>query len=232
MRYTMLTWAMVIGFAISCSDDEEKPYQCTDCALTPEAVAANDNSGKGIYKGLFVGSSGTIKFNIANSGSTIDAVLILNDVTIPLTTTATYDIANGFEGYFTNSTSGVSIGFYVTADGLDYAVFDLEIDGHPDAMIEVVKELSTALVKVFEGTYSGDGNGTFNMLVRGSEWEVLIDEGYLFSGAIDEGGNLSCDFDDCEFIEVTGKIIGDMASGNWSSNFDDDNGKWKAERTL
>ncbi|MCK6618408.1 MAG: hypothetical protein L6Q51_12275 [Cyclobacteriaceae bacterium] len=159
-------------------------------------------------------------------------ILILDGVTIPLTTTATYDIANGFEGYFTNSTSSVSIGFYVTADGLDYAVFDLEIDGHPDAMIEVVKELSTALVKVFEGTYSGDGNGAFNMLAKGSEWEVLIDEGYLFSGAIDEGGNLSCDFDDCEFIEVTGKIIGDTASGNWSSNFDDDNGKWKAERTL
>jgi hypothetical protein len=254
MRHKMLTWTIVLAVAVSCSDDDEKPYQCTECAQTPEAAAANDNSGKGIYKiitsadrsisaandnsgkgiykGLVVGSSGTIKFNIANSGSTIDAVLILDDVTIPLQTTATYDIANGFEGYFTNSTNGVSIGFYVTADGLDYGVFEIEIDGHADVMIAVVKELSTALAKVFEGTYSGDGNGTFNMLVRDSEWGALVDEGYFFSGAVDENGQLSCDSDDCEFVTVTGKIISDTASGNWSSNFDDDSGKWKANRTL
>lgn len=62
---------------VACSDDETA-YTCKSCTDTPEASAANDNSGQGIYKGLVVGSSGTIKFDIANSGSGIVAVLTMD----------------------------------------------------------------------------------------------------------------------------------------------------------
>lgn len=218
-------------FSFSCSDDET-PYECTTCVTTPEALAANDASGKGIYKGLVVGSSGTIKFNIANSGTTIDAVLILDDETIPLVTTATYSLSSGFEGYFTNAAKGIEIGFYVTVNGFDYSVFSISIPGHAEAQIIVIKELSTSLVKVFEGSYSGDGNGTFNMMIRGSEWEALTDEEYYFIGTVNGANELSCTGIDCQYINVTGKIIDDVVSGNWTSNFNDDEGKWKGERTL
>jgi hypothetical protein len=62
---------------------------CATCSATPTAVAANNTSNKGVYKGVVVGSTGTIKFDIANGGTTVTGTLVLDGVTINLTTTNT-----------------------------------------------------------------------------------------------------------------------------------------------
>jgi uncharacterized protein with FMN-binding domain len=222
--FSLLVW--------SCGDDDEAAYKCKDCVNTPEALAANDASGKGIYKGLVIGSSGTLKINMANNGSTIDAVLVLDDETIELTTEATYDVANGFDGHFFNTAEEIEIGFYVSGDGSEAYVYYMDIPGHPDAIIEVAKEKSNALVKVFEGEYTGSASGAFNMLVQNSEWEVVTNDGFYFYGSIASSGEISCDDGDCQSIDVTGTIKGDIAKGSWESNFDSEKGSWDTKRTL
>lgn len=228
MKAKLILFFLAI-LAFSCSDNESK-YKCKDCVSTPEAAAVNDASGKGIYKGLVVGSSGTIKFNIANSGSTLTATLVIDGDEYELTTQATYN--SGFEGYFygtMNTTNDISIGFWVSSDGTDFGYFGVVIPGHPDVQIELYKELSDALVKVYEGTYSGDDSGTFNMVVQDNKWIVATGDGDPFYGVLVNGA-MSCVY--CGEVEITGKVGAEEISGNWNVPANGDKGSWKGKRTL
>ena len=83
----LLALLAILSFsACKKSDDTAAPaYTCTTCKTTPDALAANDASSKGIYKGVVIGSSGTIIINIANGGTTITAVMVIDGVTVNLT---------------------------------------------------------------------------------------------------------------------------------------------------
>jgi hypothetical protein len=231
-KFAFLTLLALIVF--SCGDDETA-YNCKDCVNSPEAAAANDASGKGIYKGLVIGSSGTIKFDIANSGTTITALLELDGETYNLEADGTYNPEWGFEGllYGTmNTTDDIIIGFWTTADGIEYGVWIESLPGHDDANIEIYKEYSDSLVKVYEGTFSGDASGVFNMIVQDGEWEVLAREesdnsDTYFYGTVANGTmTMTCQCD----IELTGKFSGDEASGKWDDGTS--SGSWKGKRTL
>jgi hypothetical protein len=160
------------------SDDEEKKeetkpvYTCTSCNTTPEAIAANDSSSKGIYKGTVVGSTGTIKFNVANNGSTIGAVLTLDGVTANLTSSIAWVEGEPYVAPFTGTLNGqqVSITFSVSVNGGSPTITSSEIPGHPNAAFTLVKETSSALIEVFEGTYSTTKpeTGTFNLVLSRS----------------------------------------------------------------
>src|SRR5689334_16490273 len=117
MKLKFALFAIVAMFVFSGCSDDESPYTCKDCADQPEALAANDASGKGIYKGVIVGSTGSIKFNINNDGSGISADLVIDNHEIHLTTSATYSEANGFAGCFVNANEGVSICLTVALNG-------------------------------------------------------------------------------------------------------------------
>lgn len=227
------TLALLACLVISCSDDDDAPYTCSTCVDTPEAVAANDNSGKGIYKGLFIGSSGTIKFDIANNGNSIVAILMLDGENITLQTTGTYNADTGLEAYFTNSSKGISIGFYVSANGGSVEVFDIVIPGHPNAEIEIAKELSSSLIRVFEGRFSGGANGTFNMFTKEDEWIIVAREDGK-TNSTKFYGILSNEALQCVTcpVTITGKIQGDNSSGDWQSPSDGKTGKWSGKRTL
>jgi hypothetical protein len=237
MNFKNLLFVLLAGLLIaSCSDDEA--FNCKSCADEPEALAANDNSGKGIYKGVVVGSSGNIKFNIANGGSSITATLKIDGVTIQLTTEATYSNDYGFEGYFygtLNEPDDVQVGFYVDQSGLQYGFFGIVIPGHDNVDMHLIKEKSDALIAVYEGTFSGDASGTFNIVLsrelglwvaiakNSNSQEILDFEGTLNSSS------LVCD---CDEIVVTGKVSGDEISGRWEDTIEGDSGSWKGRRTL
>src|SRR6476661_3014665 len=95
------------------------PYTCATCTATPNAVAANNSISKGIYKGLLIGSSGTIKFDVMNSGTTITAVMVIDGVTVNLTSAITWVSGQPYVAPFTGTLGGsaVSITFSVTATG-------------------------------------------------------------------------------------------------------------------
>lgn len=213
-----------------CGDDENGP----SFVNSPEARSANDASGKGIYKGVLIGSSGYVKVNMDNAGNgSISLTLNIDGTNYNLTTTQTYEPEYGFEGTFTGSVGGgtATIGFYTNSDGTSYGFFGINIPGHPNACIQAVKEKSNALVRCFSGTISGDYTGIINFVVTGNEWTALArGEGEAecsdLEGTIN-GSTIVCTCD----IEFTGTISGNNMSGTWSSPAVG-SGTWSATRIL
>ncbi len=172
----------------ACSEDDTvdeqpaTPYTCAVCVDEPEALPANDNQSAGIYKGVFIGSSGTIIFDIANSFTTITAVLQLDGETINLSSTVTWEPGNAYLAPFTgtHNNSPVSITFEVGSDGENPTVVTSDIPGHPGAIFTVVKETSNSLMECYEGTYhtTKPEDGTFNVILSRSEgtWVAIARE--------------------------------------------------------
>lgn len=237
-RFVVLLTVISALVLVRCSDDES-PYQCTDCVDEPEALAANDASGKGIYKGIVIGSTGQIKIDVDNDGDgEITMTLKIDNHTITLTTEATYNSEFGFQGVFygtMNSANDVVITFWSSADGSDYGILSATIPGHEDVSIALVKEISTALVKVFEGTFSGSSQGTLNLIIVEDEWYALArpedgtgDDDTELEGHV-QGNELVCD---CSDPQVSGTINEDNIKGTWASPSSSESGKWRAKRTL
>lgn len=151
------------------SEDSSAPYACATCKKTPDAVAANDASSKGVYKGVIIGSTGTIMFDILNSGTTIQATLVLDGITSVLTSSVSWSSGNPYVAPFTGTYNGsaVSITFSVDPNGGNATVLSASIPGHPNASFTIMKETSSNLVECFEGTYSTTEpeTGTFNLIL-------------------------------------------------------------------
>ncbi|RKD20216.1 hypothetical protein BCY91_00905 [Pelobium manganitolerans] len=177
MKRKHLQWVLLLGIGIitvigSCkkSEKKEETYTCSTCSATPEATAANDNSSKGIYKGVILGSSGTIKFDISNSTSnTITAKMVIDGTTVNLTTTTAWVAGQLYVAPFKGTLNGqeVSITFSVDATGAGATIVSSNIPGHGNAVFVIAKETSSALVRCFEGIYqtSDKEKGTFNIIV-------------------------------------------------------------------
>lgn len=115
-------------------------YTCTTCKLVPDAIAANNTISKGIYKGVVLGSSGTIQFDIANNGTAITAVMVLDGVTVNLSSSVTLVNGQPYIADFTGILNGapVSINFSVDLNGANPAVTTSSIPGHPNTTILIV----------------------------------------------------------------------------------------------
>jgi hypothetical protein len=235
MKIKFLIVCLSMLVLLGCSDGES-PYTCSSCSDEPDALAANDNSGKGIYKGVVVGSSGTIIIDMDNGGGgQITGTLIIDDEEIQLATEDTY--VTGFDGNFygtLNTANDVQVGFMVSGIGNFISISNVIIPGHPDAEIQVVKEVSSQLVEIFEGSFQGDESGTLNFIVARDEegtgdWsalgfstEIKQYEGYLQRNGFFGGGGS---------VSINGAIDGDRAGGAWEDT-NGDSGTWKGKRTL
>ncbi len=176
----------------SCSKDEsnDSNYVCETCATSPEALAVNDNSAKGIYKGIVVGSTGTISINIQNGSNTITATMVLDGVSVALTSNVSVVDGETLIAPFTGTFNGspVSITFQVGSGGEQPTMVSSDIPGHPNTVFELFKESSTSLIEAFVGTYSvGGDTGTFNIVVARSlnKWGYIAKDDN--SGEIHEG---------------------------------------------
>ncbi|MFZ2904939.1 MAG: hypothetical protein WAZ98_01930 [Cyclobacteriaceae bacterium] len=234
--------ALLAMFAFSGCSDDDGEYKCSSCADEPEALAANDDSGRGIYKGVLIGSTGTIKIDIDNHGEGhYSAVLTIDGDEFELTTEGTYNSEGGFQGCFENTAADISICFSVSAEGGEWGIIDYSIPGHDDLIVSLYKEFSNQLVEVYEGTYSGDASGTFNMVVlrdaddddngywtaisRSDELEYVDSyfEGYIEDDELFGGSGE---------IAVGGELNDDTVKGAWEAVGGSDSGTWKGKRTL
>lgn len=155
----------------SCSKNDDKAavaYTCASCHDTPDALPANDSDVKGIYKGVVVGSTGTISIDIQNGSNTITATMVLDGTTILLTSNIAVVAGEAYVAPFTGVYNGspISITFSVGLGGATPTITTSDIPGHPNATFQIFKETSTSLVEAFQGTYSKPGeSGVLNIVL-------------------------------------------------------------------
>ncbi len=226
----MIAAAMLLLSPMSCKKDDATP--APTFSNTPEALAEHDNKSGGIYKGTFANSSksGQIKINL--QGGKKEIVIKFGSETRTLTTTALGSWTSGqiiTGAAFTNGNWTITIN--IPADGSS-------VDVTPDLAGESIdggyaaKELSTAVVKVYEGTYAGDDSGKWNFTLQGG----LINGVYAggsgsdnFSGAV-VGTAITIVTTGSVSASGTMSADGNGASGTWTGS--SSSGTWTGSRTL
>lgn len=231
---------------MSCKKDEDNtnnptptptPYTCSSCVTTSQAKAAYDASSKGVYKGIVIGSTGTIKFDISNDTNLITAVLTLDGIAATLTSAVSWTSGVAYVADFTGTFNGapVTVKFQVDATGTNPVIITSSIPGHPGASFTLEKEKSTALLECFEGIYSTTKpeTGTFNILLSrklGKFGGASRETGSLESDDIDDGS-----IDASNNLLMDGIIIGKLSGDTIDGSFKDSNGSTvtiKGKRTL
>lgn len=234
----ILLFSAIFFLSTGCKKDSktDDTYKCTTCVATAEAVSANDGSSKGIYKGIVIGSTGTIKFDIQNAGSVIKAYLTIDGASAELTSTITWDGGRAYTAPFTGSLNGqnITIEFSVGMDGSEPTITSASIPGHPNATFMIAKEASTALIECYEGTYqtTKPEDGTFNLILSRSInlWGAIARE----SGQ-SEADDISGIITNNKLIGPNGTIMGTLSNDQISGSFKDDNNNTvtiKGKRTL
>ena len=218
----------VLFFSTGCKKDTKttNSYTCTTCKTTPDALAANDASSKGVYKGVVIGSTGTIMFDVLNGGNTITATMVIDGTTVILTSNISWTAGVSYVAPFTGTLNGspVSITFNVDQNGGNPTVTSSNIPGHPSATFALAKESSTSLIESYEGTYSTTKpeKGTFNLLlsrtllkfggIARKDGDTSIDD---FNGTITADGKL---------MESGTTYIGTLSGDAIDGSFKDGNG--------
>ncbi len=233
-KLIILTMVFAITmFIFSCKKTEDAKtivYTCQTCKTTPDAQAANDANSKGIYKGVMTGSSGTIMFSVLNGNTSITGTLVVDGVTVALTSTSVWVAGAAFTGVFTGTLSGssVSITLSVNADGSNPRISALNITGHTGAIFVIVKETSAALLECFEGTYNTTRpeTGVFN-LIANRTLKVYTGNSLKLTGAGGAGGifggvlTATNQLQDGASGGIMGTLNGDVITGT----FQDGNGR-------
>lgn len=225
---------LIFGFlALSCSDDDSSGAPLSN---TPTAKAEYDNSNYGIYKGIFVGSSGSVLININNDG-TVSATIVVDGKTYNFTTTESATENEDISG-LTFTSGSLSFDFSVNSDGSDPLVYNIEFNNHPNAEISVIKEDSEHIVKCYQGTFNGDSSGTFNFAISENELYGLAAQNIEGYSIVTELEGTVTDNSIMGYVEEVGTfegtINGDNVSGTWESNDleDPENGNWTGKRKL
>ncbi|WP_333599451.1 hypothetical protein [Flavobacterium sp.] len=220
--------ALFLGtLTFSCSSDSSSGSSLSD---TPTAKSEYDSSNYGIYKGVFVGSTGTVLINIKNEG-TLSATLTIDGTASTYTSSETVTLATAIEGLtFTNGSS--SFDFNVSAVGGNAAISNINISGHPNANIDIVKEYSNSLVKCYVGTFTGDSSGALNLIIKGNVLYGLAkpsddNNSVLLSGSL-TGTTIAGGWENGTFI---GTASGNSMSGTWQNTFSE-SGSWSGTRKL
>jgi len=221
-------------FLNSCLSVEEPNIIIPNFVETPEASELFNTSNFGIYKGVFVGSSGIVLINL-NNNNTISASLKIDGVNYIFSTNESITENQQTEINFTNNDN--SFVFNVSSTGTNPEITNLSIQGHPNAETILVKETSERLTKVFEGNYNGidnDDAGVFNAIVSGSEMYVLAFSTmysvfYTANGSVNNENITGVTSTGTNF---TGIIENDKMNGSWNNSQSNENGNWNAERSY
>jgi hypothetical protein len=229
----------------SCGKDDNGGSNGTK---STETTAEFDNSSFGLYKGVIVGSTGTIKIEINNGNNTAKAYLSIDGRKDTLT--SGYTFSNGqaivnatFTGAFSSFT------FSVAADGKNPIIVNITIEGHSDVVVNILKETSNSAAMAYEGTSVGGNNhlGTFNIVRNNNTFSAVCknnsDGGKAFSvnGTINSDGSFSASATvenyhpglDVNFT-ISGKFDRNTVSGTWRNSWSNgtNSGTFSGQKTL
>jgi hypothetical protein len=215
---TILALVVVGALTFSCSKDDSSDTS-SQFTETPTAIKKFDSSNFGTYKGVFVGSTGTIVINI-NEDNTKTAVLIIDGVEYTYTTIG--NIING------QATSGLifkngdsSFEFNVGASGEEANITNIAIVGHPNAGIEIEKEKSDKIIKCYAGFSDPNTNvaNVFNFYTFDGKLVGIAhnDAGVplLVIGTV--SNNSFMGVVDTDEATIEGTIVGDNVKGSYTN---------------
>jgi hypothetical protein len=216
-------------FLASCDKKDDGQETNTESTESTETTVEFDNSSFGLYKGVIVGSSGTLKIEINNGNSSAKAYLTIDGQSDVLTCSAVFTkgqaISNAaFTGAFSSFT------FSVDADGANPVIENLSIEGHSGVVVAVIKETSNSVVAGYEGKYTGGNSavGVLNIARNNNNFagSAKGDDGFTagLNGTIDGNGNFSgtshTTFNGLSVtLTYSGKFIGDNVSGTWKNSW-------------
>ncbi len=232
----------------ACNKDEEQfidppTLGSTDLVFEPEGEATYDASSAGLYKGVFLGSSGTLRIEIANDATSpiYQARLETDDSSVTVLTSTDFD----------TYTPGDAINAAVFVSGDDSLLFTVNGDGtspvvvlYLSASIEdsaiVRKEPSTQLVQCFLGEYVevGVDTGTVAFLMTTDILGLVrTDDALLansltgtYSGVQTTGLSVTGSSNTVAWTSFTGTIQNVVGSGTWSRGAS--SGTWSVVRRL
>lgn len=215
----------------SCSKSDGEVTNENSLSQVPIAKSKFDKSNFGIYKGVFVGSSGIIIVNV-NNDNTLSATLIINGITYNFTTSETLQQNKDITINFVSGSD--SLTFSVSANGDNPNFTNLKIEGHLNATINVVKETSTTLIKCYEGTYFGGSGGVFNVLIYGNSIKGLVENNStnLIDIAEGEVNNNQIIGDVTSGATFSGTLNGNSFSGTWENAQYNQIGTFTGKRTY
>lgn len=180
----MAATALVLIFRVATSCKTNDPN--LNLATTPEALAVNNSSSAGVYKGIIVGSSGYFNLSIMNGSNEATCKFVFDGNETTLTSASFGSWTSGQSlnnALFTGTLDGktINLTFSCNADGSN-PITTVTIPGHT-VYTTVVKEKSDMLVKCYEGTYtvakkSGKINGTWNFVA----YKLASGNGSLVAG--------------------------------------------------
>ena len=222
----------VVIAAVLSGCDGGGSYECELCVSVPDAVPADDRRPAGEYKGVLtaVDTSGAIRITLrgdnqgaASEGSCLATVDGHAYSAAELQVDGTGE-PGGVSYTFNGPGFRVLLQLAETGDVRDAEVW---LDDR-QVRADVIKELSTALVRCYEGSWGGGGvQGTWNFIVRDSDLQGTYDgdNSGRYSGQV-SGESVEI----TDGVEAAGSIRGDRADGTWSAF--GLSGSWSGRRTL
>lgn len=197
------------------------------------ARAEHNTSNYGVYKGVFVGSTGVIVVNLRNDAEFVIATIRIDGKLHQFTTTGILQAGMYTTLQFKSGAS--SFLFSVDADGTGAIISDLVVEGHPDARVTILKEKSNALVRCYEGNYEGSSEGTWNVIIQNNQLLGLAKAGSLsalVSGTVAADKSTSGTVSSGAVFE--GRFVRDSVSGTWTNDKGDipESGTWNGVRTY
>jgi hypothetical protein len=226
---SIILLAVALGAVAGCGDINDERSTCATCAVTPDAIPADDHRPTGVYKGVLTGTdeTGTVMASVSTD-QTEGSAVVAEGGDVYTASSFEIDDVDGNPQYTFSSNVFVFIFLVSSADG-EVISASLTLNG-VEIHIDLVKETSDELVKAFEGTWSGSGyDGYWNFAVKGSYLvgSFYGDEMGHYTGTI-AGSEASIQMGG--YPLATGHVGSDTASGSW--HLEEWVGSWSGKRTL
>lgn len=245
-------------FAYSCSKSDKPEEKEIDKPLVtvPDAAPVHDGKSGGVYKGVIIGSTGTVK--IILQGNTVSAEVTIDGKTkvmTPQNLPVGWTSGQSLED-IVFAADNWTLTFSVSANGDEPYVSAVSIPGHTNVAVCIVKERSTTLAKVFEGSF-GEADtafvGTMNFLITSEndrdtvlgiiQKQVTGLNQFLFGKYGNNDGKESLSifgvfYNEGTIFRASGELKDDEIEGGWKAYYGFNNsppfdsGYWKAKRTL
>lgn len=234
MQKITLLLLMTIPF-LSCHNNDvnsaSKKEISERLSAASEAKSDYDASNYGVYKGIFIGSSGTIYVNIHNDGS-VFAKMVIDGISYKFTAKETITEGKAITN-LTFSDEKSSFDFSVQADGENPLVSNIKITGHPDSHVQIFKEYSFAHIKCYLGTFTGAKGGIFNLATTSDGYALGLAVAKEDSTAIYMDGSIDNETiqGSYEGGQFSATIKNNKVTGSWQ-NETQQKGTWEATRKL